>query len=297
MNDNGLKLVPDMSEIDRLDGRALRLFLLVLEEGSVTAAAARLNVTQSAVSHALKRLRTIVGDPLFVRNGKGIAPTRRAEALAADVRTILGSMQALASQRRFHPSSVVAEFAIAADPFATEILLPSVVRRLRADAPGVTIRITEMAHPAAAMPRRGHADLQITPAMPPAVELARQRLFTDDWVCYFDAASSPPPQTARAFAARRHAHVAPHPHGLDPLTQALQRQTRRIALEVPTLAGLATLLRGTDLVTLLPSLLGTSLMRDFAYCPPPFQVPSLAFDMLWHPRDQDAPPCMSGSAH
>ena len=74
-----------MSDFDHfdLDGHSLRLLVAVVEEGAVTRAAWRLGVTQSAVSHGLDKLRAIVGDPLFVRSGRGIVPTARALALVA----------------------------------------------------------------------------------------------------------------------------------------------------------------------------------------------------------------------
>ena len=69
-----------MNPIDtfNLDFRALSTFLAVLDEGSVSRAALRLGVTQSAVSHTLERLRQALGDPLFVKSGRGIVPTRYA---------------------------------------------------------------------------------------------------------------------------------------------------------------------------------------------------------------------------
>eukprot|EP01034_Spumella_vulgaris_P023529 gene23529-29753_t len=81
------KIIKPMSKFDgsQLDGHLLQLLLAVLETGSITAAAERLGVTQSAVSHLLDKLRAITGDPLFVKRGRGIVPTARAEALAADV--------------------------------------------------------------------------------------------------------------------------------------------------------------------------------------------------------------------
>ncbi len=76
-----------MSKIDysNLDGKTLRTFLTILEETSVSKAADRLGVTQSAVSHTLAKLRLILGDPLFVRSGQGLTPTERAIALSEPV--------------------------------------------------------------------------------------------------------------------------------------------------------------------------------------------------------------------
>src|SRR5262249_46900830 len=96
-----------MNEIDHfaLDGHALRLFLAVLEEGAVPRAARRLDLTQSAVSHGLDRLRRIASDPLFVKSGRGIVATAHAESLAEPARALLERMQAFAQGSRFEPST------------------------------------------------------------------------------------------------------------------------------------------------------------------------------------------------
>ena len=76
-----------MKKIDfkRLDGQVLHMFLIILQESSVSLAAERLGVTQSTVSHALNKLRIILGDPLFVRSGQGLTPTETALALKAPI--------------------------------------------------------------------------------------------------------------------------------------------------------------------------------------------------------------------
>jgi DNA-binding transcriptional LysR family regulator len=96
-----------MKKIDHLalDGHALELFLAVLEEGSVTAAATRLGLTQSAVSHALNKLRRIVGDPLFAKSGRGIVATAHAQALAAKARALIDEMRSFAGGVSFEPAS------------------------------------------------------------------------------------------------------------------------------------------------------------------------------------------------
>lgn len=94
-----------MKKIDHcdIDGHALRLFLTVLEEGSVTAAAAQLGLTQSAVSHNLQKLRAIVRDPLFVKAGRGIVPTPHAKALAAQAQKLLRICKALRAAPHLSP--------------------------------------------------------------------------------------------------------------------------------------------------------------------------------------------------
>ena len=92
-----------MREFDHsdLDGHLLQLLLAVVEEGSITRAAHRLGVTQSAVSHLLDKLRAIVGDPLFVKSGRGIVPTARALALAAQARLLLEDMRRFVTPEQF----------------------------------------------------------------------------------------------------------------------------------------------------------------------------------------------------
>src|SRR3990172_2614702 len=115
-----------MKKIDQLalDGHALRLFLAVLNEGSVTAAAARLGLTQSAVSHALQKLRDIDGDPLFVKSGRGIIATAHARSLAQQARALLDAMKVFASGASFDASTARLAFTIAANDFQRVLLLP-----------------------------------------------------------------------------------------------------------------------------------------------------------------------------
>ncbi len=98
-------LMPRMSDPDHLDldGHLLQLLVAVIDEGSITRAAQRLGVTQSAVSHLLDKLRAIVGDPLFVKSGRGIAPTERAQLLASASPPPAGRTAALRHQRWLRP--------------------------------------------------------------------------------------------------------------------------------------------------------------------------------------------------
>src|SRR5215471_12294499 len=96
----------------------LNLFVVlhaVLEEQSATRAAKRLNVTQSAVSNALARLRTVLGDPLFVRRGRGLVPTPRAEELAPILAQAMGHLERAVDQgQAFVPEASTRTFTLAA---------------------------------------------------------------------------------------------------------------------------------------------------------------------------------------
>ena len=118
--------MPRMNAIDHsdIDGRLLQVLLAVVEERSVTRAAARLDVTQSAVSHQLDRLRAITGDPLFVKSGRGIVATARAEALALHARRLLDELRAFAQGGSFDAAGFEGPVTIAANDLQRDLLLP-----------------------------------------------------------------------------------------------------------------------------------------------------------------------------
>ena len=130
-----------MNEINlsRLDLNLLVTFEVLMTEGSVTRAAARLGRTQSAVSHSLARLREQIGDPLLVKIGSGMAPSPFARKLIEDVRPILRSIQRIvASPEPFDPATSRRVFRLAIADFAPT-LLPRVISEVQRLAPGVAV--------------------------------------------------------------------------------------------------------------------------------------------------------------
>ena len=93
-----------------LDLRSLATFVAVLDEGSVSRAAVRLGVTQSAVSHTLERLRQAFGDPLFVKSGRGIVPTDYALRTGPHIRQLLDDLRTLPSGPPFEPAALSNSF-------------------------------------------------------------------------------------------------------------------------------------------------------------------------------------------
>lgn len=130
-----------MNEIDlsRLDLNLLVTFEVLMTEGSVTRAAARLNRTQSAVSHSLARLREQVGDPLMVKVGTGMSPSPFAQRLIDDVRPILRNIRrVIAPPQSFDPRTSVRVFRVAIADFIPA-LMPRVIADVLQRAPGVAI--------------------------------------------------------------------------------------------------------------------------------------------------------------
>ncbi len=282
-----------MNSIDgsEIDGRLLQLLLAVLEAGSVTGAAQRLGVTQSAVSHGLDRLRAITGDALFVKSGRGIVATARAEALAQPARELLGAMQRFALHGAFEPARWQATLTIAANDFQRDLLLPALAARLRAQAPGVSLRVIPSGVPRLEMLRNDQCQLVISPRPPEGSDILQKRLFEDRWRVFYDPEVRQPPKSRRDYLAADHATVVYEPRRSLDLDQRLEAAgiQRRFTVQVPQFSALPAFLRGTPLLATAPGLLAHQSMAGLASCEPPVPCPPMPMYALWHARHQHDP--------
>jgi len=288
-----------MNEIDHLeiDGHALRLFLAVLEEGSVTAAATRLGLTQSAVSHNLQKLRRILHDPLFVKSGRGIIATGHAHALAERARQLLDDMRVFASGAQFDPATADLALTVAANDFQRDLLLPTLFRLLETETHSISLRAIPSQVPTAEMLRDNHCDLLITPLPPAATDVLQKRLLVDRYVCYYDAAMRRPPTTAEEYLAARHVTVVYSDNERLQFDKQLSAAgfQRQVAVSVPNFSGVPAFLRGSLMLASMPSLLQGHLMRDFASVAVPLDAVldrgfgDLPMYMAWHRRMQQDP--------
>jgi DNA-binding transcriptional LysR family regulator len=282
-----------MSRFDHrdLDGHALELLLAVAEEGSVTRAAQRLGLTQSAVSHGLDKLRAIAGDALFVRSGRGIVATVHAEALARRARTLLDELRAFGQAAGFDPSHWHGSVTVAANDLQRDLLLPALLRRLRADSPGATLRVIPSGAPRPQLLRDNDCDLVITPRPPEATDIVHKRIFEDRYAVFFDADARMAPATRDEYLAAEHVSVRYEDRRTLDIDAWLAEHAmpRTIVATVPGFAGIAALLRGGPWLATLPSLLAHGVLRGLASAPPPFETPVMPMYLVWHRRRQDDP--------
>ncbi|MCB1856336.1 MAG: LysR family transcriptional regulator [Halieaceae bacterium] len=129
----------DIRELGRLDLNLLVALEALLEERSVSRAAQRLFITQSAMSKTLGRLRELFDDPLFVRRGSGMIPTPRAEQLAARLPQVLLAVQGMFAPASFDPAAYVGQFNLLVQGHMGVWLLPMLLRRLEERAPGIRL--------------------------------------------------------------------------------------------------------------------------------------------------------------
>ncbi|MDO6560944.1 LysR family transcriptional regulator [Paraglaciecola chathamensis] len=132
-----------MSKLDRLDIKQLRIFQALIREKNASKAASQLGLTQQAVSEQLKKLRDVFDDRLFLRKTSGFIPTPFAEQLSLDIDKLLNDFQALLSPKVFDPKTVSGTYVIAATDYAQQVVLPSIIARLRLESPNLKIIVRD----------------------------------------------------------------------------------------------------------------------------------------------------------
>jgi DNA-binding transcriptional LysR family regulator len=208
------------AQLLRIDLSLLVLFSTVLEEGHVARAAQRLNLTPSAVSHGLRRLRRLLGDPLFLKIPGGVKPTDRARELAAPVADVLMRVEGIVSAAApFDPKKVQRSFTIGAPDALAAIFLGPFVARLAREAPGIDIRLLQLMPQHHGKPTSQvwqttlseldaqRLDLAVLPIGPLPPRFAERLLFEEDFVVAMRKGSSPSTQAQPRMLSGRTAHA------------------------------------------------------------------------------------------
>ena len=277
-----------------LDGHLLRLFVLIHETGSVSRTAEQLGINQSSASHGLERLRKLMGDPLFIRSGRGIVPTARAIACIEQARSLLLQMEQIAASASYDPAQETGAFTIAANDYEVETTLKPLLSLIREKAPNARLQIVRAYSQKEWVPflRHNEADLVLAPALESSEsDLAQQTLFEDDYRCIYDPNSRKGPTTLDAFCEAPHAIMVTgrdHRTRIDHQLETLER-TRKIVVVSPSFSALSSMMRGTDIIATLPTRLLDTLFSDFKGTSPPLPQPSLAIAQIWHARNSSSP--------
>lgn len=279
----------DKNPIHTLDGKLLCLFLEVYECNSVSRAADRLGLTQSTVSHGVERLRRCLRDPLFVRDGRNIAPTAHAAHIAPMVRKALSAMEALSEPKEYKPAADTQMLTIAVRCDELQSELSAIYRELSQAAPKMPIRFLHLgaAVNARHMLESGEADLVIMVRSGLTLnELEHQPILTDTMVTFYDATVRPKINGIKEFANARHATLdfgGTRKSLLQTSIESLGLE-REIDLMASDIHTLAQLMQGTPLVATMQKRFQHSAFALFSYCDPPISLPQVHYDMYWHRR-------------
>jgi DNA-binding transcriptional LysR family regulator len=230
----------------------------LLREGSVSRAADRVGLSQPAASHALRRLREVMGDPLLVRAGTRMELTPRAEALREPLAAALAQVQGLFAEEVFDPATSRRQFKAMIPDVCTSVLLPGIVRRLEAEAPYVRLTLAPFRTPGMITPDFARAlDLVIAYQDHDFPGFHRERLYTDSDALAVRRArpGAHKLSTLEGFLAARHVAVVSRGMPADPIDTWLDELglKRDVVLTTPTYLQALEVTARTDLVAFVPS--------------------------------------------
>ena len=282
--------------------RAVDLNLLpvldaLLRHRSATLAARQLDMSQSALSSALGRLRVLLGDELFVRTGRGLSPTAHASALAEPVAEIVERVRdRILQSASFDARSAAREFRLAHSDVGAYVMWPRIVRAVRAQAPGVRLLLcTPRQDEIAAGLAEGQVDLAIGsfPRLPES--LFQQRLYDRENVGLVSRGHRLIGRTLtlRQFAAVPQVVVRGTSGIQERIEEALARHglRRDDCIELPSYLMIPPLLEAGSFLAVVPGQLAEAFARHghFVSLKLPFPLPPSTIRMHWHRRfNQDA---------
>ncbi|MDY0873667.1 LysR family transcriptional regulator [Dongia rigui] len=282
------------NDLRRVDFNLLVVFETLMHERSVTKTAEKLFLGQPAISAALVRLRTLFNDELFVRTGRSMEPTARATEIFAMLSPALDSIStALSASQEFDPATATNVFRIGLSDDVEFSLLPPLLRRIRAEAPGVILVIRRVNYLLApGMLSSGEISVAVSfldelpaNAKKKTVRRIRAKLLRAD--------TKPGKLTLDEYCARPHAIVsfAGDLNGYVDNELAKVGRSRQVVLAVPQFNGLGTLLAGTDILTTVPDYTAQILAASggLRIEDHPVELPPGSLSMAWRGAQDNDP--------
>lgn len=242
---------------ESFDLNLLTVFDAVMTELNVTRAAGRLNMTQPAVSNALKRLRHLLNDELFIKVPSGVSPTPKALAIASPIREALNQIRQTLEPIAFNPATEQATLTLALNDFMANLILLPLVRMLEAIAPNINVRTIPNTHiNAPALLEKAAIDIAIGVFAKANARLRYHTLFTSPLICAMrrDHPLARKTLTLEQYARAKHLLVTLTGESTGLVEPLLQERglERRIGLTVNQFFGVPQLLANSDFIAILP---------------------------------------------
>jgi DNA-binding transcriptional LysR family regulator len=276
--------------MSRPDLNLLIVLDVLLAEGSVARAAQRLQLSPSAMSRALARLRETTGDPLLVRAGRGLVATPRALELRERVSRLVQDAEAvLRPAENLDLKQLVRTFTLRTSEGFVENFGAGLIARVGEDAPGVRLRFVQKPNKESGPLRDGSVDLETgVVGETTSPELRAQALFRDRFigVVRMGHPLSQGEITPSRYADGRHICVSRRGQDRGPIDEALKPfgLEREIVTIVAGFSTALALARGSELIATVPERHTGNLRAGMHSFPLPFPTPEVTVSLLWHPR-------------
>lgn len=291
-----------MAAIDRLDLNLIRVFVALMETRSTTRAGEKLGLTQSAISHALAKLRRETGDVLFVRAPNEMHPTPRAEEMAPSLRTALHHVEAAFGPPDFDPAKSTMRFSVAVTDYVSASLFPALAERIRdhGSAVGLDLRSLNEVNLTRELDLGTlHVAIGVFPRVPPRFVVDPLVRLDNVWVMRGDHPVAAEPPSFEILARWPHLDVrvaerpdeedlernvvTSDPSRLDALL-AERGLTRRVGAVVGHFSAVGPFVARSDMLAWIPIGMARQL-RDshgLKFFRPPYETPAMLLSLLFH---------------
>ena len=286
-----LPVTIDYTNLRKLDLNLLLALDALIEEASVTKAAEKLNMSQSAMSYALKRLRSLLDDPILIRASRDMEITPYARDISLSIRQVLTDIQqTLLEKAPFNPQTTQRDFRVATSDYVEATLGCSLLQIVSSQAPGIRVRINSI--------DRGvvldaldndKIDLFIDVDLPRKSWHFKQDLYSEEFVCVVNGDQSITEISMEDYVERSHILVSMQDEFLDAADQMLAQQqlARSVMWSTAHFMAVPFLIANSDCVALLPKRMAQKCAQSMGLklIPPPIELNGFTVSMFWHQRN------------
>lgn len=283
-----------------IDLNLLVAFNALMDERNVTRAAARVGVSQPAMSAALSRLRTLLGDPLFLRGSGGLLPTQRARDLAEPLSQALAQIEAtLLTKAEFIPGRASLVFNLGLQDYPSFVLLPPLLETLAMQAPGIALNVRAFNDRNHAVDLLDAGAIDMAIGVPPTQADGRiltRPLLKDEFVTIL-ARKNPAARrgmSMKSFLSLSHVLVSPEGdrHGIVDQALAQEGKVRKLGLTLPQMFAVPGVVARTHMTATVMKrfALSSEAAVDLLLFPPPLALPEITFHLTWHRRNDASLP-------
>ena len=294
-------------QTERIDLNLLEYLDVLLRERNVTRAASHLGLSQPAMSNGLKRLRLLFDDPLLVRTSEGMTPTERAIELQPLIREVLSRVDmAVQPKSAFEPASSERVFRIMASDYAESTIFPSILHRLREEAPGVVLDIMTPSDVSFLDVEQGKVDMVINRFDSIPQSFHKKTIWHDSFACLFSAQNPIRDNfNLETYLQAQHVWVSKTGMGvgvgINPddvqrlgwVDEALARlgKKRHITIFTRHYQAAMSLAEQKDLIVTIPSRAAQLKAQNprVIIRQPPFEIPPIELNLAWSPLLQNNP--------
>lgn len=285
----------DYTNLRNLDLNLLIALDVLIAEASVTKAAERLNMSQSAMSHALKRLRTILNDDILIRTSNQMEVSPYACELGERIRQILTEIQlTLLEKEAFNPATAQETFRIAASDYVEATIGTHVLQQLTTQAPGIRIRISNL-NKETVMDALddNRIDLIVNAKLALKSWHVEHSLYREEFVCVLRSDDSLTELSVEDYLKRSHLLVSMRDdfQGAGDEILEQQQQSRQVIWSTSHFMAVPFLLANSDCVALLPRRMAQQCaeVMDLKLLSPPIEIKGFTVSMIWHQRNTKRP--------